>query len=121
MNKDFQNCKKWLRKNFPNKKKCFIKLVSSATIIKWAQFDGAHHRSGDDYHGYCRHEMDEDGRLQYTLYVNKDDTPEMQIETLLHEYAHLMQFEEPHGCDIWHGNVFHKYHNRILKKWNKCT
>lgn len=121
MKTDFQYCKRWLRKHFPVRRKCFIKRVSSATIIRWAKFDKANHRDGDDYHGYCRHEQDEDGRRQCTIYVNKEDSVPVQIEALLHEYAHAMQFEEPHGADIWHGSVFKKYIERIKKKWNQCT
>ncbi len=120
MTKNFHKCKRWLRKNFPAKKKLFIKLVSMNTIVKWSKFDGVPHKEEEHYHGYCRHEQDEEGRKQYTLYINKADKETDQIDTLLHEYAHVLQFEEPHGADIWHGNVFRKHHERILKKWNKC-
>lgn len=120
--RSFEQCKKWLRRNFPLKNKsCNIRLVSSKTIIKWIKFDRVRgHKDGDDYHGHCRYETCLDGSRQYTLYINKEDDPRGQIETLLHEYAHALQFQVPHGADDYHGDVFKKYHNRIKNKWAKC-
>jgi Zn-dependent peptidase ImmA (M78 family) len=125
MKKDFVSCKKWLRKNFPIKTRVFIRLVSEATIIRYMKQDGAKVNEEDKteyyHHGYFREETFEDKRgKQNTLYINKDDSPKNRIDSLIHEYAHALQYQEPHSPE-GHGPIYQKYYKRLIRRWEACT
>lgn len=99
------------------KKKILITRVNNTTIAKWAKVDGIPHKEGDEYHGFCRWNPDS---KQYVIYINKEHSDKVQLDTLLHEYAHVLQFEEPGGAEQWHGHVFQKYYNKLCNKWSEC-
>lgn len=125
MKTDFISCKKWLRRNFPHKYPLRILVVKHETIIRCDKdggFDGPSYQYEDGFDGYCITYDSEKTKYRHRVYVADSLSPKRMVEVLLHEYAHVLQFEKyKHDCGV-HDETFQEFHKKILRKWAaKCT
>lgn len=117
--KSYQFCKKWLRRNFPSQDTINIRCVSDCTFIKHqkANFDSIL----EELDGLCIYIKWTNNERTFLILIHKDLPEETKIETLLHEYAHLLRYSLPdRGEYKWHDGVWKSIHNRLKSEWGKC-
>jgi len=119
MKKDFNYCKRWLRRNFPSQDTINIRCVSDCTFTKHqkANFDNIL----EELDGLCIYLMWENGEKTFLILIHKSLSDKLKVETLLHEYAHLLRYSLPDRGDYkWHDGVWTSIHNRLKTEWAKC-
>lgn len=115
----FVDCKRWIRKNFKSKCEWRVYLVTPKTILKWKKAH-KHCAEAHEYEGLCCGYYDYDGKLNFHIVILKELNEQERTEALLHEFAHVLQFQQPNTSG--HDETFQKLHKKILRKWkSRCT
>jgi len=129
--KNFQYCKRWLRRNFPSEHLVRIYCVGQATIAKQRKLSAKSLKvstmtqgtvdacDDDELDGCCMCWWAENGDTYFVIYIDKSEVSErVKIATLLHEWAHVLQDHVPtNKFSKVHCGAWSSYHKRIVAAW----